>query len=242
MAPSQDAHDQNDAAWLADVALAAELQPIAAVLRALVARGLAQPAVASGFTRGIVLGAPPTDIDIHYVGAIPTATAEQWLAEIRADLGLTDGEWDIWNFQEHDPRITTTAYGYRVHFVSTIDCICLLPDGTLCDVTGRGVADARARRMHLTHLAVTDYPYRIGQLCYLYLEGCRRMALYDLAPTEASAAALRADAHLWARCPEPDRGYLVRRLRTKLTPAQRVAARPIYAAFGWDGIFDEVAG
>jgi hypothetical protein len=232
-------HTRDDAAWLREVERDARLAPVAAVLARLAARGLREPAVASGFTRCIVLGAPPTDIDIHYVGEVPTATAEGWLAEARVDLGLADGEWDIWNFQEHDPLITTTAYGYHVHFVSTIDCIYLAADGALHDLTGRGVADARARRMHFSHLDVTDYPYTAGQLCYLYLEGCRRIAQYGLTSTAASAAALRENADLWARCPAPDQDYLRRRLRYKLTPDQRDAARTVYASFGWDAIFDE---
>ncbi len=226
--------------WLAAKARDPRLQRVARILARLRQRGLSDPAVASGFTRGILLDAPPTDVDIHYVGAVPTAMAEIWLAEELRAAGIADGEWDIWNFQEHDPRITTTAYGYQVHFVSTIDCVCLGADGMLRDVTGRGAADAQARRLHFCHLAVTDYPYTEGQLCYMYLEGCRRVFLYGLTATAESAAALRAHADLWARCPEPDRAYLRERLRTKLTPVQREAARPCYAAFGWDGIFDEV--
>lgn len=232
-------HTHDDAGWLRELARDARLGPVAAVLARLAAQGLRGPAVASGFTRGILLSAAPTDIDIHYVGDVPTATAERWLAAARTELGLAGGEWDIWNFQEHDPLITTTAYGYHAHFVSTIDCVYLAADGALHDLTGRGAADAQAHVLHFSHLDVTDYPYTAGQLCYLYLEGCRRVFQYGLTPTAASAAALRANAGLWARCPAPDQAYLHRRLRKKLHPAQRDAARAIYASFGWDAIFDE---
>jgi hypothetical protein len=231
---------EDDATWLAEKARDPRLQRAARILARLRERGLIDPAVASGFTRGVLLDAPPTDVDIHYVGDVPTATAEMWLVEELRAAEIQDGEWDIWNFQEHDPLITQIAYGYLVHFASTIDCIHLGADGALHDVTGRGVADARARRMHLGHLAVTDYPYKVGQLCYMYLEGCRRVFQYGLTATDESAASLRANADLWGRCPEPDRIYLCERLREKVPAAQRAAARPCYAAFGWDSIFDEV--
>ena len=135
--------------------------PVVNVLRALQQRGLAQPAVASGFTRTLLLGLPPTDIDIHYVGAVPTAVAIHWLAEILTECGLS-GEWDIWNLQEHDARITTTTFGYLAHFVSTIDCVYLAPDGLLYDLTGRGAADAHARILSLTHLTVAGYDWSAG--------------------------------------------------------------------------------
>ena len=112
------------------------MERVTGVLARLAARGLADPAVASGFVRCHLLGVPPTDVDIHYVGGIPTATAESWLRDALAQTDGAQGEWDIWNFTEHDPRITTTEAGYRAHFVSTIDCVYLGADGALHDLTG----------------------------------------------------------------------------------------------------------
>ncbi len=222
---------------LVQMAQISAMARVAVVLTRLAARGLGDPAVASGFVRCHLLGVPPTDIDIHYVGVVPTATAEGWLRDAIAETGGADGEWDIWNFTEHDPRITTTAYGYRAHFVSTIDCVYLAVDGMLHDLTGRGVADADQRTLEFTHLAVADYPYTPGQLCYLYLEGCRRMFLYGLSPTPASAQALHASAGLWRQAAPADRRYLRDRVRHKLTPAQCRAALPLYARYGWDAVF-----
>jgi hypothetical protein len=212
---------------------------VASVLGQLAARGLGDPAVASGYIRCHLLGVPPTDVDIHYVGEVPTATAQAWLHEALAAAGILDGEWDIWNFTEHDARISSVAYGYCVHFVSTIDCVCLAADGMLHDTTGRGVADAEARILAFTHLGVADYPYTPGQLCYLYLEGCRRMFLYGWTPTSASAAALRGNADLWGQASAADRRYLRERVAQKLTADQRHAAQPFYASYGWDAVFDE---
>ncbi|HKD76490.1 MAG TPA: hypothetical protein VKB76_13390, partial [Ktedonobacterales bacterium] len=109
----------------------------------------------------------------------------------------------------------------------------------LYDPTGRGASDARARTLSLTHLTVQGYTWTAGQLCYLYLEGCRRIFLYGLTPTTASADALRQDAGLWHACTDADRLYLWRRLREKLTAEQRAVARPMYASFGWDAVFDD---
>jgi hypothetical protein len=219
------------------VAAAPAVRRVAAILARLRERGLREPAVASGFIRTHLLGVPPTDVDVHYVGDVPTAVAEGWLAEVLAEAQLSERDWDIWNFTEHDPRITSTEFGYRAHFVSTIDCVYLGADRALHDLTGRGVADARTRTLELCHLDVTEYAFSVGQLCYSYLEGCRRMFLYGLRPTSRSAEALRANAPLWQQCPAVDRAYLVRRLHNKLTAAQRVAAQPLYASFGWGEIF-----
>jgi hypothetical protein len=224
--------------WMRELAARPQVRAVTGVLRALQDRGLRDPAVASGFTRTLLLGVPQTDIDIHYVGDVPTATAERWLEAILAERELS-GAWDIWNFQEHDPQITTTTYGYLVHFVSTIDCIYLASDGRLFDLTGRGASDARSRTLSLTHLTVQGYTWSAGQLCYLYLEGCRRIFLYGLTPTAASAEALHRDAGLWHACANEDRQYLRRRLREKLTAEQRAVARPLYASFGWDAVFDD---
>jgi hypothetical protein len=222
---------------LAAIAQRSDMRAAAGMLTRLAARGLIDPAVASGFMRCHLLGVPPTDVDIHYVGPVPTATAEAWLHEELATAGISDGEWDIWNFTEHDPRILTTAYGYQVHFVSTIDCVYLGADGVLHDLTGRGVANAEARILEFTHLAVSDYPYTPGQLCYLYLEGCRRMFLYGLTPTTASANALQTNVHLWHRATPADRHYLRDRIQHKLTDVQRAAAQSLYAHYGWDAVF-----
>ncbi|MBA3825736.1 MAG: hypothetical protein H0X24_17790 [Ktedonobacterales bacterium] len=222
---------------LAAIVQSPAMARVAGVLAHLAARGLGTPAVASGFVRCHLLGVPPTDVDIHYVGGIPTATAEAWLRDEVRQAGDAAGEWDIWNFTEHDPRITSTAYGYRVHFVSTIDCVYLGADGALHDLTGRGVADADQRVLALTHLTVTDYPYTPGQLCYLYLEGCRRMYLYGLTPTSASATALRAHTGLWQAAQPADRRYLRDRVRQKLTAEQRAQAQALYARYGWDAVF-----
>lgn len=227
-----------DTSWLAELAARPDVQAVATVLRALQARGVEDPAVASGFTRSLLLATPPTDVDIHYTGAIPTATAEKWLAEILVEQGL-GGEWDIWNFTEHDPRITSRDFGYLAHFVSTIDCVYLGPAGVLHDLTGHGVSDARTRTLAFPHLAVVGYPYSAGQLCYLLLEGCRRIALHNLKPNPSADRALRESSGLWQAALPADRAYLRDRLRSKLTPEQRHLARPRYAQFGWDHIFAE---
>jgi hypothetical protein len=211
---------------------------VAGVLAALQRRGLRDPAVASGFIRAQILGMPPTDVDIHYVGDVSTATAEAWLHDLLAVDGIPHDDWDIWNFTEHDPHILSTDYGYLVHFVSTIDCIALGPDGTLRDVTGRGAADARGKILHFSHLEVQDYPYKAEQLCYIYTEGLRRVFLYDLAPDQPSAVALRASSPLWHACAASDRRYLRDRLRQKLSAAQREAALPLYAEWGWATLFE----
>ncbi len=211
---------------------------VAGILAKLARRGVQDPAVASGFIRARMLGAPPTDVDIHYVGDVPTATAQVWLHELLDADGIPHDDWDIWNFTEHDPRITSTAYGYLVHFVSTIDCIFLGPDGALHDLTGRGAADARGKILRFSHFEIQDYPYAEGQLCYIYTEGLRRMFLYDLAPDPASAAALRASPPLWHACAEADRRYLRDRLRRKLSIARRGAALSLYAAWGWATLFE----
>ena len=227
----------NEDPWLHQIAQMPAMQQVAAILAGLRDRGLQEPAVASGFIRSHVMGVPPTDVDIHYVGTVPTKTAEQWLAELLTAGNITNRSWDIWNFTEHDPRITTTEFGYRAHFVSTIDCIYLAPDGALHDLTNRGVVDARTHTLEFCHLGVTNYRFEIGQLCYIYLEGCRRMFLHDLHPTPTSALALRNSASLWQRCPAVDRAALHKRLHEKLDAAQRAAAQPIYASYGWDAIF-----
>jgi hypothetical protein len=222
---------------LTTIARLPAMMRVADMLARLAARGLTDPAVASGFVRCHLLDVPPTDVDIHYVGDVPTATAARWLREELQRSGNDQGEWDIWNFTEHDPRITTVGYGYRAHFVSPIDCVYLGADGALYDLTEHGVADAAARILEFTHLTVTDYPYTPGQLCYLYLEGCRRMFLYNLMPTPASTSALRAHADLWHAALPADRHYLRDRIRQKLTPQQRAQAHDLYRCYGWDAIF-----
>lgn len=228
----------HDIRWLAELAELPQAQAVTRVLCALQARGVGDPAVASGFTRSLLMGTPPTDVDIHYTGAIPTAMAEVWLAEILAKQRL-DGEWDIWNFTEHDPHITTRDFGYLAHFVSTIDCVYLGPDSTFHDLTGRGASDARERVLAFPHLTVVGYPYSAGQLCYLYLEGCRRIVLHDLTPTPTAARALCEASGLWRAALPADRAYLRARVRDKLTLVQRQMARPRYARFGWDLVFDD---
>ncbi len=225
-----------------------EIVRVAGVLRALAARGITDLGVASGFMRTLVLAAchgdahaRPTDIDVHYTGTIPTAQAEVWLREILTARGIAPERWDIWNFREHDAAITSTAYGYRVHFVSTIDTIYLSVndpgvDPIVHDLTGRGVADARMLRLEMPHLDVLDYAYSAAQLCYLSLEGCRRMALHQLTPTPRVARELRANASLWQTLAPEERDYLWHRARTKLSAAQREAALPLYAAYGWEPV------
>jgi hypothetical protein len=226
---------------LTDLAARPDVIQIVEILHALEDRGLTTPAVASGFPRSLLLDAPPSDVDIHYTGVVPTVQAEEWLHAELAARKVFSTDWDIWNFTEHDARITTIEFGYLAHFVSTIDCVYIAADGQLHDLTGRGVADAEARLLEFTHPYVQQYSWTPGQLCYLLLEGCRRIFLYGLTPTPEATRHLREGVVLWDAAIATDRTYLHKRLYHKLDALQREAARPIYEQYGWGAVFADAS-
>jgi|GEM_PF-5884960 len=213
-----------------------QMKTIANVLYRLRSAGLENPCVAGGFTRDLALGKVPHDMDIHYIGTVPTVTARSLLTAI-LQAEQIPGEWDIWNFTEHDATITDIERGYISNFISTIDCLYVNADGDVIDLTGRGIADAQQRILEFTHLLYPEYHWSSGQLCYHLLEGCRRIFLYQLIPTQDSEEALLANTHLWAEATMTEREYLRQRLHKKLSVKELTEARHIYTRYGWDMVF-----
>ncbi len=214
------------------------LQQCIPVLQNLEARGLQTPYIGGGCTRNILFDMEPKDIDIHFVGDVPSTLAEQWLSEILAQHDLA-GDWDIWNFQEHEPQLTSTLVGYYANFVSTIDCIYLSSDGQLHDLTGRGMYDVQHHLMDLCHLYL-DFHIDDARACYLCLESCRRMYLHWLTPTPRTAKFLRVYSHVWRNLTEHEKEYFYKRFNKKLTAQQQIEAKPIYERYGWDFIYYKV--
>lgn len=219
-----------------------EVQQAARVLQELKKRGLIEPAIASGWTRGYLTDFPPSDIDIAYVGPVPYLEAQQHLREVLDELQITSGDWDIegiWNAQIAY-GVKHTVDNYLLYYVDSIDTVYLAPDGKLYDPTGHGFADARAKILRLNMYDKMDgnTPSPKEEV-YICLEGCRRIAKFGWSPTAESIDRITCGVEQWNLLSEAEQErHIKKKIIGKYATAEFPWAKKIYDHYGWGFVFD----
>lgn len=213
-----------------------EVIAAAQVLARLEQLGLQEPAIASGWTRGWLMDYNRSDIDIAYVGDMPYQHAQQLFPQVITELGLEHMDWDaegIWNAQQEDPVITSTARNYILYYVCSIDCVYLASDGQLHDLTGYGFTDAEQGILRMNDFTNMNFDYKPSKLVYLAMEGCRRMLKFGWRPTDESIDLIRLGASYWEMLQDHERQYFYRKLLKKYQPDELTALMPQFAQLGW---------
>jgi hypothetical protein len=218
-----------------------EVRKAARVLRELEKRGLGEPCIASGWTRGFLTDIPPSDIDIAYVGPLPHEEARQNLADALQKLHVS-GDWDIegiWNAQAAY-GVTHTAHNYLLYYVDSIDSVFLAADGKLHDPTGYGFADAQSRTLRLnTYDSSNGRTPPPKENVYICLEGCRRIAKFGWTPTAESVERITKGAAQWQLLTAAEQTYYVtKKIAGKYQTAEYASMRAIYDKYGWGFVFD----
>ena len=214
-----------------------------AVLKGLEVRGLIEPAIASGWTRGLLTDSAITDTDVAYVGEVHYNEAQEHLRAVLAELGLDPKPWDIkgiWNAQM-SYGVEHTVDNYLLYYVDSIDSVYLAADGKLHDPTGYGFSDAEAGI-----LRINEYDRQNGRKTTAYeevnvcLEGCRRIARLGWKPTLESRQRINEGVAQWDKLSDEKKAYFFRKLASKYKPEERADAQIIYCKFGWGFIFDQI--
>jgi hypothetical protein len=217
-----------------------EVKQASRVLAELQRRGLVEPAIGSGWTRGLLTGVPVSDIDVSYVGDIHYEQAQQIMLEVLKRLGVDPQPWDvegIWNATIADGSLHTVDH-YLKDYVCSIDTVYLAADGKLHDPTGHGFEDAQSKTLRLN-----DYePLKNGgvakQEVYICLEGCRRIAKFGWCPTKQSETRIKQGVGQWLKLSPDEQEYFRRRLAKKYTAEQLKAAKPTYENLSWGVAFE----
>jgi hypothetical protein len=218
-----------------------EVKEAAKVLAELEKRGIKEPAIGSGWTRGYLTGAPISDIDISYVGEVHYDQAQKILTSVLAELQLDPEPWDvegIWNATLADGSLHTVEH-YLKDYVCSIDTVYLAADGQLHDPTGHGFEDAQSKTLRLNDYRPLDNGGTPNQEVYICLEGCRRIAKFGWMPTTESRLRINEGAKLWSKLDTEGRAYFTNRLSKKFTASERVVVKPVYEGLGWGVVFGE---
>jgi hypothetical protein len=217
------------------------VQEATAVLIGLEARGLVEPAIASGWTRAMLTDTSSSDIDVAYVGDVHYEEAQQHLRDVLAELAVDAEPWDIegiWNAQM-SYGVEHTVDNYLLYYVDSIDAVYLAADGRLHDPTGHGFSDAEARILRMNEYDRKDgrkpTPSEEVNVC---LEGCRRIAALGWQPTDASRTRIVEGVKKWDELEDDEKAYFVRKLTSKFKQPQRLAAKENYDKYGWGFMFD----
>ncbi|HUB93619.1 MAG TPA: hypothetical protein VMB52_03895 [Verrucomicrobiae bacterium] len=221
------------------------VQSAVQVLRRLKQRGLREPAIASGWTRGYLVGIEPSDIDVAYVGLVAPKTAQRYIRETLAELNLDPTPWDIagiWNAQLAY-GVTHTVENYLLYYVDSIDTVYLGADGKLHDPTGYGFTDAAAKILRINTYDSTSGRRPTAQdEVYVCLEGCRRIAKFGWTPTTESIDRIRRGASRWHELSATEQTYYIRRkVIGKYSPKEYDTIRPSYDTYGWGFVFDKAS-
>ena len=218
-----------------------EVRQAAKVLQELEARGLVEPAIASGWIRAKLTDSYSPDIDVAYVGPVHYEDAQRYLTQILAELKYDPKSWDIkgiWNAQ--------IAYGvdnspehYLLYYVDSIDTVYLASDGKLHDPTGFGFKDAETRTLRINDYdrrhSIFPVPREEVNIC---LESCRRITQLGWTPTTDSLDRIKEGVAVWDKLSNDDKEYFVQKLSRKYKPKERTAAKASYDRFGWGFIFN----
>jgi hypothetical protein len=218
-----------------------EIIAAANVLKELEKRGLAQPAIASGWIRGFLTGTKPSDIDIAYVGDVHYDAAQKYLKEIISELHLEHMDWDvtgIWNAQMKNPSVTTTERNYLLFYVCSIDSVYLASDGKLHDATGFGFEDASNKILRMNDFTAMNFQFPNDEIVYFCLEGCRRIVQFKWTPTEHSVELIKSGTEKWLLLSDTEKQYFYKRLMKKYTEEEMLNAQKIYERYGWGFVFD----
>jgi hypothetical protein len=217
-----------------------EIKTAAKVLKKLEKKGLIQPAIASGWTRGFLTNTKPSDIDVAYVGNVHYLKAQKYLNQALEELGIDKTPWDIkgiWNAQMEFPEVDSTEQNYLLFYVNSIDSIYLASDGKLHDPTGHGFDDAKKLVLRMNDFEKNDFNYPDNKIVYLCLEGCRRIAKFNWKPTKRSKELILSGLPYWEKLSKKERDYFYTRTRKKYSSSEQNKAKIIYQKFGWDFVF-----
>jgi hypothetical protein len=214
-----------------------------AVLKGLETLGLIEPAIASGWTRGLLTDSAITDTDVAYVGKVHYGEAQEYLRAVLSELGLDPKPWDIkgiWNAQM-SYGVEHTVDNYLLYYVDSIDSVYLAADGKLHDPTGHGFSDAEAKI-----LRINEYDRQNGRKPTAYeevnvcLEGCRRITRLCWKATPESRQRIIEGVVQWENLSDDEKAYFFRKLASKYKPEERADAQKVYYEFGWGFIFDHI--
>jgi hypothetical protein len=227
----------------AEIESLATVQEATHVLQMLEHRGLKEPAIASGWTRGFLTDIEPSDIDIAYVGPVAPEDAQQHLRDVLGKLSINPDPWDIngiWN-AELAYGVQRTVENYLLYYVNSIDTVYLATDGKLHDPTGYGFADAAAKVLRLnTYDSKNGRTPTASEEVYVCLEGCRRIAKFGWTPTPASIHRIQRGVARWqALLPAEQDRFVHKKIIGKYAAQQRsTTVRSIYERYGWGFVFD----
>ena len=221
-----------------------EVEEVTQVLKLLEQAGLKQASVASGWTRGFIAEAKPSDIDIAYVGDVHYEKAQIILKDIIRSLGYENKNWDvdgIWNVSMAYKDVDTVEKNYLIYYVDSIDTVYLRADGKLIDPTGYGFKDALNKILRMNDFTKNGYNYPNKDIVYLCLEGCRRIAKFGWRQSSESISLIKSGVPLWNTLSSIEKGYfLTKKLKAKYNPAEYGSAQKIYSQFGWEFVFDNI--
>ncbi len=219
------------------------IQEAARVLQKLGDRGLVEPEIASGWTRGYLIDNPaPTDIDVAYVGSVPYEEAQQHLKDVLDELNIDPSIWDIdgiWN-AELAYGVKSTMQNYLLYYVDSIDSVYLAADGKLHDPTDNGFADAEAKILRLNDYdSIEGCKPTAKEEVYICLEGCRRIAKFGWSPTPESKERIVQGISQWNELSADDKQYYYqKKILGKYALGERSLAKEIYDQYGWGFAFE----
>ncbi len=220
-----------------------EIVLAAKVLKELELKNLKQPYIASGFIRGFLTKTLPSDIDIAYVGKVHFKDAQSLLSQVLNELKIKTNNWDvkgIWNAQIDNPQVNSTEKNYLLFYVDSIDSVYLASDGKLHDPTGFGFKDSLNKTLRMNNFLKNGFNYKVKEIVYFCLEGCRRIAKFGWKPTTRSIDLIKYGLPLWQKLRDEEKEYFYKKkILSKYKSEEFSKAKEIYDKYGWGFIFDK---
>ena len=219
-----------------------EVKQAAEVLRRLEEQGLAEAAIAGGWTRSLVINSTTHDIDVSYVGPIHYEEAQSILTTVLNELQIDDSKWDIegiWN-AELAYGVKSIVENFLLRYLNSIDSIYLASDGKLHDPTRHGFEDAATKTLRINEYDLQGRTPGANDKVYVCLENCRRIAKFQWHLTERSEKRIKDGVACWDSLSENEKIYFLKRLDSKYEPKEIDEAKRVYSQYGWGFVFDKL--
>ena len=219
-----------------------EVREATLVLAELEASGLAEPAIASGWTRSLLTGTSTPDIDVSYVGNVHFEQAQVILINALKRIRPSNiNMWDvkgIWNAQTAY-GVTHTVDNFLIYYVDSIDSVYLASDGRPHDPTGFGFEDANTKTLRINMYDIEKGTLADHEDINVCLEGCRRITKLGWDPTAESVERIVAGVEKWKRLTDDKKEYFTSKLAKKYRRDEIEYAQGIYEKYGWGFVFKD---